>query len=96
MQDRRSLPSHPIERLALIRLDESLARDRWRHADALGGRLPVEVSGRGVRYADRERVERAASESEATLRRLEVEIRELWWELERYRRPIEGPGEEVG
>jgi hypothetical protein len=43
-------------------------------AQAWQGRLPIEISGRGVRYADPAAVQASASAAEETLRKLEREF----------------------
>lgn len=43
-------------------------------AQALRGRLPTEISGRGVRYATAEGVQMTAMESERTMRTMMAEI----------------------
>jgi hypothetical protein len=40
-------------------------------AEAFGGRLPIEVSGRGVRYADADKAEGGAASTQLALRSLD-------------------------
>lgn len=46
-------------------------------AQALGGRLPTEISGRGVRYADVQAADETRSSAEEAVRRHDLEIKQL-------------------
>jgi hypothetical protein len=52
-------------------------------AQAWAGRLPTEVSGRGVKYADSEGTRRSARETEMALRQLNSDLRRTRVELMR-------------
>ena len=47
-------------------------------AQAFNGRLPVEISGRGVRYADGNETQDSFRSTKESLRTLDAEIKALW------------------
>jgi hypothetical protein len=66
-------------------------------ARALAGELPIEISGRGLRYADAAIAQEGVLDSEAAFERVDKEIAELWAAVSDFEtcRETGGPNETI-
>jgi hypothetical protein len=75
-----SLPGVALDSPALLVVERGLAFfAAWLlvlivSVQALNGQLPIEVSGRGVRYAEAERTQDSLTETRDALRRIDAEV----------------------